>query len=250
MSEADGINDAVEGGLRAGLMAAARIGEQLARMREQDQRAIQQAEEQRARELQDRFNASQAAARAQLEPVGRDDWWDNATPEMIERAHETATAWKDHDPVAAEHAGRIGDQVRQRYGIDVTDTGATEPAITAAVHRAQQARGQAENERSAAAAARGDEVLAGAAVAGANREDRARAAASDAPYDSAERRRNLAADWEGHGDREAVNARLVADRHQATPPSAAVQSKPSTAQTAKTKVQDRSRSMERGGLER
>lgn len=250
MSEADGIDDVVEGGLRAGLMAAARIGEQLARMREQEQRVIQQAEEHRARDLQDRFTASRAAARAQLDPVGGDDWWDKATPQMIERAHEMATAWKCHDPVAAGHAERIGEQVRQRHGIDVNDTGATEPAIAAAVDRAQWARGQAEHERSAAAAARGDEVLAGAAVAGANREDHARTAVSDAPYDSAERRRSLAAVLEGHGDREAVNARLVADRHQATPPpSAAVQSGPSVAQTVRTQVQDWGRTVERG-LER
>jgi hypothetical protein len=251
MSESDGIDDAVEGGLRAGLMAAARIGEQLARMREQEQLRIQQAEEQLARELQDRFNASQAAARAQLEPVSRDDWWEKATAAMIERAHETATAWKSYDPVAAEHAERIRDQVQQRYRIDVNNTGAGEHEIAAAVDRAQQARGQAENERSNAAAARGDEVLASAAVAAANRDDRGRANAAEEPaYDSAERRRALAAGLEGNSDREAVHARLVADKHQATPPSAAVRTKPTVAQTAKTKSSGRGRTMERGGLER
>lgn len=251
MSESDGIVEAVGGGFRAGLMAAARIGEQLARMREEQQRSIQQAEESRARELQERFNASQAAARAQLDPVSRDDWWDKATPEMIERAHETAEAWKGHDPVAAEHAGTIRDQVQDRYGIDVNNAGATEQDISSAVTQAQAARQLAENERSTAAAARGDEVIAGAAMAGANREDRARANDSGEPaYDSSERRQQLAKNLENHPDREAVNARLVADRHQGTPPSAAVNSKPTVGRISKMKSLSRGRTMERGGLER
>lgn len=108
MSESDGIEETVEGGLRAGLMAAARIGEQLARMREQQQRSIQQAEEVQTRELQERFNAAQAAARAQLDPVSQDEWWDKATPDMIERAHETAEAWKDYDALAESTQGRSG----------------------------------------------------------------------------------------------------------------------------------------------
>lgn len=251
MSESDGIDETVEGGFRAGLMAAARIGEQLAKMREEQQRSIQQAEETRARELQDRFNAAQAAARAQLDPLSRDEWWDKATPDMIERAHETAEAWKGYDPVAAEHAGTIRDQVQQRYGIDVNDTGATEQNISSAVTKAESARQQAENERSTAAAARGDEVLAGAAMAGANREDGARTNDSaDPPYDSPERRQQLAANLENHPDREAVNARLVADRHQGTPPSAAVNSKPTVGKTSKMKSPSRGRTNERGGLER
>lgn len=252
MSESDGIDDAVEGALRAGLMAAARIGEQLARMREQEQRNIQQAEEERARQLQDRFNASQAAARAQLEPVSREDWWDKATPDMIERAHETATAWKDYDPVAAVHAERIRDQVQQRYGIDVNNTGASEHDISAAVARTQHARGQAENERSTAAAARGDEAAAGAAVTGANREDQTRAADAGKPgWDTAERRSNLASRLEGNTDREAVKARLIADAHQGTHPSAAVQSRPTTPQTGKTNAaRAQGRTVERGGLAR
>ena len=251
MSESDGIEEAVGGEFRTGLMAAARIGEQLARMREQEQRRIQQAEEGRARALQDRFNASQAAARAQLDPVGRDDWWDKATPEMIERAHETAEAWKGYDPVAAEHAETIRRQVQDRYGIDVDNPGATEQDVSSALAQAQLARQQAESERSKAAAARGDEVIAGAAVAGANREDRARASAPAEPaYDSAQRREQLAKSLEGHPDREAVNARLMADRHQGTPPSAAVAAKATVGKTSKMKSPSRGRTIERGGLER
>lgn len=250
MSEADGIDDVVENTLRAGLMAAARIGEQLARLREQEQRRIQQEEEQRARVLQERFTASQAAARAQLEPVRRDDWWDKATPAMVERAHETATAWKTLDPVAAEHAARIKEQVQQRYGIDVDNTGATEQQISAALVEAERVRNQAQEERSNGAAARTDEAVAG--VAGARAEDAARSAdPGHDNWDTAERRADLVANLSKSAGSEAVQARMIADTHQGTHPSAAVRSRPKTAQMAKSRtVQSPGRTIEKDGLSR
>ena len=249
MSEADGMEDAVDGAMRTGLMVASRIGEQLARMREQEQRTIAAAEEQRARELQERFDAQRAAARAQLAPVSRENWWDKATPEMIARVHETATAWKAYDPEAARAAGKISEQVQSRYGIDVNNTGADEAAVSKALARAQQARSEAESERTKASAARTDEVVAGAAVAGANRQDRADR--SELAWDTPERRQLLAQSLEGKGDREAVNSRLLADKHQGTSPEAAVAQKPSLAKTSKmAKESGKGKTLERGGLER
>jgi colicin import membrane protein len=249
MSEADGIEDAVDGAMRTGLMVAARIGEQLAGMREQEQRTIAAAEEHRARELQERFDAQRAAARAQLAPVGREDWWDKATPEMIERVHETATAWKAYDPEAAQASGKISEQVQSRYGIDVNNTGAYEASVSEALARAQLARLEAEIERIKLSAARTDGVVAAAAIAGANRQDRADR--SEPAWDTAERREHLAQSLEGKGDREAVNSRLLADKHQGTRPAAAVEEKPSLARTPKTTQRGgQGMTLERGGLER
>ncbi|WP_427008545.1 hypothetical protein [Pseudarthrobacter sp. H2] len=249
MSEADGIDDAVDGTMRTGLMVAARIGEQLARMREEDRRNIAAAEEQRARELQERFDGQRAAARAQLAPAGRDDWWDNATPEMIERAYQTATAWKAYDPEAARASERIREQVQRRYGIDVNNTGASEAVVSEALARAQQTRGQADGERAKAAAARADEIVAGAAVAGANRQDRE--TRGEPAWDSAERRQQLAESLEGKDDREAVNSRFLADKHQGTPATAAVALQPTVAKTARlTRTTHQGRALGRGGLER
>ncbi|MEC5182177.1 MULTISPECIES: hypothetical protein [unclassified Arthrobacter] len=249
MSEADGMEDAVDGAMRTGLMVAARIGEQLARMREQEQRTIAAAEEQRARELQERFDAQRAAARAQLTPVGREDWWDKATPEMIERVHETATAWKAYDPEAAQASEKIRDQVQSRYGIDVDNTGADEASVSESLARAQQTRSEAESERTKASAARTEASVAGAAVASADRQDREDR--SEPAWDTAERRQQLAQSLEGKGDREAVNARLLADKHQGTHPRAAVAQKPSVAKTSKMAKQNgKDRTLERGGLER
>jgi colicin import membrane protein len=252
MSEADGMEDAVDGAMRTGLMVASRIGEQLARMREEEQRTIAAVEEQRARELQDRFDAQRAAARAQLAPVGREDWWDKATPEMIERVHETATAWKAYDPAAAQASEKISEQVQSRYGIDVNNTGADEASVSEALARAQQARSQAETERTKASAASTDEVVAGAAVAGANRQDNAAQIAHGEPaHDSHERRQQLAEGLEGKGDREAVNSRLLADKHQGSPANDAVAQKPSLARTSRmAKQSGTGKTLERGGLER
>ncbi|MFF1253711.1 hypothetical protein ACFVYC_14605 [Pseudarthrobacter sp. NPDC058329] len=251
MSEADGMDEAVDGAMRTGLMVAARIGEQLARMREEEQRNIAAAEEQRARQLQERFDAKRAAARAQIAPTARDDWWDKATPEMIEQAHQTATAWKAYDSEAAQAAEHIRNQVQARYGIDVNNPGADEASVSAALTRVQQARTEAENEKANAAAARTDEVVAGAAVTGANRQDKAQKAQEEPGYDSAERRQQLAERLGGKGDREAVNSRLLADKHQGTPATAAVTQKPSLAKTSKmAKHAGKGKTLERGGLER
>ncbi|MGP4033642.1 hypothetical protein [Pseudarthrobacter sp. 1C304] len=248
MSEADGMEDAVETAMRTGLMVAGRIGEQLARMREQEQRTIAAAEEQRARELQERFDAQRAAARAQLAPVSREDWWDKASPEMIERVHETATAWKAY-PEAAQAAEKISEQVQSRYGIDVNNTGADEASVSEALARAQQARLEVESERIKESAARTDEVVAGAAIAGANRQDRADR--NEPAWDTAERRRQLSESLEGKGDREAVNSRLLADKHQGTHPAGAVAQKPSGATTSRMAVKSgQDRTLQRGGLER
>ena len=64
--------------LGTGLTAAARIGEELARTREQRVRVAQAAEEQQGRELRARLEGERAAARAQIAPTLDARWWDKA----------------------------------------------------------------------------------------------------------------------------------------------------------------------------
>jgi hypothetical protein len=246
MSESDGIEEAIEGITRVGLTVAGRLGEQLARTREQELRRAQGAEEQQARELQARYDAERAAARAQLAPVMDNRWWDTASGRDIERVHETATAWKDHDPAARDAAEAIRDQVQRRYGIDVDNLGADEASVAAAMAQAEWDRGLADTERSAG---RDENTQAEQLLAEADREDRDReqditeenqrpeALREEAgiKYDSAERRQDLAASLEGVADREAVQARLSADQDQATPPSAAMSKGPRPAKARKSR---------------
>lgn len=150
MSESDGIDEAIEGISRGGMTAAARVGEQLARAHETALRRTHAAEEQQARELQARFDAERAAARAQLAPVMDNRWWDTANGRDIERVHETAAAWKDYDPTARNAANTIKDQVQRRYGLDVNNLGADESSV---------ARAMEKNDRSVSLAQEGPSEL-------------------------------------------------------------------------------------------
>lgn len=233
MSESDGIEEAIEGMSRVGMTVASRLGEQLARARETALRRAQAAEEQQGRELQARFDAERAGARAQLAPVMDNRWWDAASGRDIERVHETATAWKGHDPAARNAANTIKDQVQRRYGLDVDSLGADEASVATALAKAERDREQADTELSTS---REDTTQATQLLAEAAREDqdhqKATAEENEQPealrdeaglkYDSAERREGLAASLEGVADKEAVQARLSADQDQGTPPSEAV----------------------------
>ena len=233
MRESDGIDEAIEGMSRVGLTVAGRLGEQLARAREQELRRAQAAEEQQARELQARYDAERAAARAQLAPVVDNRWWDTASGRDIERVHEAATAWKGHDPAARDAAEVIRAQVQRRYSVDVDNLGVDETSVAEALAQAERNREQAEVERRAG---RAEDTQAAALLAEADREDQDRERdvteenqrpetlreEAGIKYDSAERRQELAASLDGVADREAVQARLSADQDQGTPPSAAV----------------------------
>jgi hypothetical protein len=140
-------------------------------------------------------------------------------------------------------------EVQTRYGIDVDSTGADERSVYEALARAQQTRTEPESERTKARAARTDDVLAAAVVAGANRQDAVvQRAQAEPAFDSAERRQQLAESLGGKGDREAVNSRLLADKHQSAPATAAVTQEPSLARTSKVAKQgSKGKTLERGG---
>ena len=88
--ETDGIEEAFEGTLRVAVTAAARIGEQLARAREQYLVRARAQGEQAARDYAARLEAERAAARAELAVVYRAEWWDRAGVDDIARAYTTA----------------------------------------------------------------------------------------------------------------------------------------------------------------
>jgi hypothetical protein len=232
MSESDGLDEVVETMLRTGLTAAARIGEELARARERSAREAAAAEDQKGRELLARLEGERAAARAQVAPILDARWWDNAKTEDIVRVHQTATAWKSQDSMARSAVDAIRDHVQQRYGIDVHALG-TGTDGAAALSEAGRAKTQAQEERTAATAekAEADQLLAEAERADNARRQNVEADNAQpeqltdeaaATYDSAERREALAKSLDHIGDREAVEARLTADRNQATPPAAAL----------------------------
>ena len=123
MSESDGIDEVLDGGLRQSLMVASRIAETLARRRQENHRRIEHQDAQSAHDAQARLAAERSTARAALAPVERDKWWDKAQPNDIATAHAVAEGWKDHDPTALAASETIRRQVFTRYGIDTRDVG-------------------------------------------------------------------------------------------------------------------------------
>ena len=250
--ESDGIAEAFDGQLRIAVTAAGRVGEALARAREEAARRAQAQSEQAGRELLSRFEAEKRAARVELGSVHRSDWWDNATPQQIGGALATARAWSEEDPEAVRAEGRIRDELRTRYGVDVDSTGADPAAVQAAVE-AEQLRRQSDTERQRSATEQAEAV---ALLRQADETDRAAEAARDsadaAPdegereqaqaqaereqsraestrekaeplYDSSERRARDADNLEQRGvGQEAVSAKMAADVSQGKPATEAV----------------------------
>jgi hypothetical protein len=283
--EADGIDEALEGQLRVLVTAAGQVGERLARSREEALRREQTRNEQEHRELRSRLEAERHAARAELTGVHRADWWDRATPEQIGRAYQVARTWADEEPEAVRAEQKVREEVKARYGIDVTDTGADSEAVRQRVQleldRADAARAAADAERSRAAAesaeahrllalsgredTRGEQARA-AAEFEPDPAERERAAAEAASYesgsewardvglieyDSAERREGTARELEAAGlDRELVATKMRADVSQAKPATEAVTTT-RTGRAAKARTTGvRTARAQRAGLDR
>lgn len=260
--ESDGISEAFEGQLRVAMTAAGRVGEIIARQREESARRAQAESQQQARELASRLEAERQSARVELSAVYRNDWWERATPEQIGTTLATARAWGNEDPEAVRAEAHMRDELRTRYGIDVAQAGGDPQAVQAAVE-AELLRRQSETERQRGT---GEEAEAALLMREANRADRqaeavdqraenapegseertqareeaqshARAARAEAgpKYDSAERRENDANQLEAKGiDREAVAAKMHADVGNAKPATDAVKGAPATATKAKS----------------
>lgn len=131
----------LEGVLRTLVASAGRIGETIARAREEAARRAEAESTQRARELQAQYEQERVLARAQVQPVNEPAWWDRASAEDIAHAYETTAAWKDDDPNLADAHAKMGDELRERYGLDVNDLDA-EPQRVADVLREREAAGE------------------------------------------------------------------------------------------------------------
>lgn len=121
MTDNDGLDEALEGAIRLGLITAGRIGAELAAAYAEQLRQAQVRDEQTARRALARHEAERRVAVAELAPIYRRDWWENATPEQIGEAYTTAVAWAPESPEAAAAVERMQTEVRERHGIDVPE---------------------------------------------------------------------------------------------------------------------------------
>ena len=157
MSESDGVDEALEGGMRVAITAAARVGETLARVRQQHQEQAAREGEQRSRELVERLRAEMAAARTAYPRVEDPQWWASGNVDEIASVYRTATAWRDVDPEAARVEQRIAEEMKIRYDVDVRtfDTSILGPHLEAAA--AEIGRDMAVDVREAATLLAGGE---------------------------------------------------------------------------------------------
>jgi hypothetical protein len=288
--ETDGVGETFDDALRIALTVASQFGERIARLREQLARQREADATQEARELSVRFDAERGAARAALAPIQQSRWWDQAQPQDIADAHQTATEWRDFDDVAKDAGTTIKEEVEQRYGIDVDAPGADPAAVAVALAQAERDRADAAAERSksteeltaaqllfaqadrhereAQEKARRDQEhdvsdpaapLDGLESSAADLQtvsanERARdVARENGPqlYDSSERRREFANSLEDRGiAKEAIAARMLADSDNAKHPREAVSSIVGGATKIRNKGNTRGQQRGRDGLSR
>jgi hypothetical protein len=272
---------APDGQIRVALTVAKQMVERFARLREELARNSQARTEQQTKELQARFDAERNAARASLEPVKQQEWWNTAGVDDIATAYETADAWRTVDPDIARTSDRMREELRGRYGIDVNNLDADPTTVREALARAEQ-------DRSTAAESRGESgkdyaeaasLLSAAEQLDRKAEERDRETeraehANNEPaeglsreeltgkadvtrddatntYDTAGRRNAFAADMEQKGvDPEMVKTRLLADRDNGAHPDAAIKGKVTKQPKARNFTKDAGMQRERGGLSR
>ena len=188
--QADGVLEEAEGNIRQQLMAAAQLARSAVQARQDAAQRATRRDLEEARQLQAQLDAQRVAARAELAPVHNASWWDQAQTRDVARAYETAVTFRDEDQAARDAESRIRHELRDRYDVEVLETGA-DPAVvrTTLVDRdAQRAERDARE-----AQARDDQDLAAGLVVGA---EVLEASADLVDAEEAQDLRDLAADIE------------------------------------------------------
>lgn len=198
VDEADGIDEAFEGQVRMLLMGASRLGERVARAREQQARNAQAASESEAREISARIAAERAAAQADLSKVRQDSWWESASLPQVADAYQTVVAWQGEGPFFESTKTYMEQQLETRYGIRPED-------LPTSGQEQDQARENGTDEHQEAAKERAEAAALIGAADAIDTQEAARAAALDA------RRDETSADMrydDAHPDRAAEEQRL------------------------------------------
>lgn len=258
----DGVTDEAEDKLRMGLMAAAQVARTASNTRRTLLEQATGRDLAEARQLQARLEADRATARAELAPVNEASWWDQTEVGDIARAYETAVTWRDDDEVARGAESRIRQELRERYNIEINETGADLATVREELGRAAARQSDPSVERDEARREQNytTGLLAESEIfeqetdrederGEAERFDEALALEEDANriWDSAIRREQHAERLSQFGEPEAAAAWKQADTDQARNPQEAVRNtRPKGA--ARPKVKKRAgRAIERGG---
>jgi hypothetical protein len=129
--QADGVFEEAEGNMRQALMGAAQLARTATGARRDAAERSTRRDLEEARLLQGQLDAQRVAARAELAPVYESSWWDHAQVRDVARVYETAVTFRDEDQAARDAESRIRQELRDRYDIEVLETGA-DPAVVRA----------------------------------------------------------------------------------------------------------------------
>lgn len=188
--QADGVFEEAEGNIRQQLMAAAQLARSAVQARQDAAQRATRRDLEEARQLQAQLDAQRVAARAELAPVHEPSWWDQAQVRDVARAYETAVTFRDEDQAARDAESRIRQELRERYDVEVLETGA-DPAVVRATLVDRDTERAERDERQAQA--RDDQDLAAGLVVGA---EVLEVSADLADAEEAQDLRDLAADVE------------------------------------------------------
>ena len=162
--QADGVFEEAEGNIRQQLMAAAQLARTAVQARQDAAQRATRRDLEEARQLQAQLDAQRVAARAELAPVHESSWWDQAQVRDVARAYETAVTFRDEDQAARDAEARIRQELRERYDVEVLETGA-DPAVVRATLADRDTQRAERDERQAQA--RDDQDLATGLIVGA-----------------------------------------------------------------------------------
>lgn len=214
MSESDGISEAIGQEVRAVVMTAAQIAEQVALRAETRARNLEREATVAAQRLSARRAAERDTARAEVAPTRDPRWWDTAQLDAAARAYATADTWARHDPQLAADTTRIAEHIERRFGAD------TRTAVVTAAHAGRAAAVATENTDTTTGKRAAAETRFAAIVSTDARAARV-GAGLDGEWDTPARRAAFAASLRDVPDVEAVDARIRLDRARAQPASAA-----------------------------
>lgn len=127
----DDPTEAVNRHLSTALMVASQAGAAIAAARRDVLEQARKRSAEHARELQFRLDAQRSADLSELRLVQQPRWWDTATPTQIAGAHELSYRWPQEPEAQAAHA-TIGQQVYERFGLDIDNLSADRATVLAA----------------------------------------------------------------------------------------------------------------------
>ena len=151
MSEHSDPVDEVMRHARYVLTAAARVGQTLLNVRQQQQDRAARESQERSRQLAQQIAQAEQQARVRYRFVESPEWWEQARPEQVGQIYRDSVAFAQQDPAAQQARQRIETEAAARYGVDLREHHPNEAGAKLAQAREEHARKPQYSDTQAAA---------------------------------------------------------------------------------------------------